>query len=59
MEEGIWTYCNILAWRILWTERSLAGYSPQGPTESDTTEVTLCVYTRAHTHTHTQTYTED
>ena len=35
--EGIATHSSILAWRILWTERSLAGYSPQGHTALDTT----------------------
>ena len=30
---------SILAWRIPWTERSLAGYSPRGLKESDATEV--------------------
>ena len=37
------THSNILAWRIPWTEkpgRSLAGYSPWGRKESDTTEAT-------------------
>ena len=29
LEEGIATYSNILAWRILWTEEP-EGYSPQG-----------------------------
>ena len=31
------THSSILAWRIPWTE-SLAGYSPWGRKESDTTE---------------------
>ena len=30
---------SILAWRIPWTEEA-GGYSPWGPKESDTTEVT-------------------
>ena len=32
------THSSILAWEIPWTERSLAGYSPWGRKESDTTE---------------------
>ena len=32
------THSSILAWRIPGTERSLAGYSPRGCKESDTTE---------------------
>jgi len=39
-------HSSIIAWRIPWT-RSLAGYSPWGHKESDTTEVT-------NTHTHSQ-----
>ena len=35
-------------------QRSLAGYSPWGHKESDTTELTCA---RAHTHTHTHTHT--
>ena len=31
------THSSILAWKITWAE-SLAGYSPQGLNESDTTE---------------------
>ena len=38
LEEGMATHCSILAWRIPWTEDLLAGYSPQGPKELDTTE---------------------
>ena len=40
------TLSGILAWRIPWTE-SLAGYSPQGHKESDTTEATT--HARVHT----------
>ena len=43
LEEGMATHSSILAWRIPWILipwRSLAGYSPQGHTESDTTEGT-------------------
>ena len=32
------THSSILAWRAPWTKRSLAGYSPWGFEESDTTE---------------------
>ena len=38
-EEGMATQFSILAWRIPWTEESGSG-SPQGHTESDTTEAT-------------------
>ena len=34
------THSSILVWRILWTERNLAGYSPRGHKELDTTEGT-------------------
>ena len=40
LEEGMATHPSVLAWRILWTERSLAGFSPQSLRESDTTEET-------------------
>ena len=36
---GMATHSSILAWRIPWTE-DLAGYSPWGRKESDTTEAT-------------------
>ena len=39
LEEGMATHSSILAWRIPWTE-DLAGYSPWGRKESDTTEAT-------------------
>ena len=42
LEKGMANHSSILAWRIPWTERSLAGYSPWGGKESDATErVTL------------------
>ena len=34
------THSSILVWRILWTERNLAGYSRWGCKELDTTAVT-------------------
>ena len=37
LEEGIATHSSILAWRAH-GQRSLAGYSPWGHTESDMTE---------------------
>ena len=37
LEEEMATHFSILAWRIPWTEE-LAGYSPLGHKESDTTE---------------------
>ena len=37
LEEGMATHSRILAWRIPWTEE-LAGYSPWGNKEWDTTE---------------------
>ena len=39
LEKEMATHSSILAWRIPWTE-DLAGYSPWGHKESDTTEVT-------------------
>ena len=39
LEEGLATHASILAWRIR-GQRSLAGYSPWGLTELDTTEAT-------------------
>ena len=36
LEKGTATHSSILAWRIPW--RSLAGYSPWGRKESDTTK---------------------
>ena len=38
LEKAMATHSRILAWRIPWTERSLAGYSPGGRKESDMTE---------------------
>ena len=38
MEKKMATHSSILAWEILWSERSLAVYSPWGYKESDTTE---------------------
>ena len=40
LEEGMATHPSVLTWRILWTERSLVGFSPQGLRESDMTEET-------------------
>ena len=37
LEEGMATHSIILAWQSL-GQRSLEGYSPWGPRESDTTE---------------------
>ena len=39
LEKEMATHCNILAWRIPWTEER-AGYSSWGHKESDTTEAT-------------------
>ena len=39
LEEGMVTHSSILAWRMPWTS-SLAGCSPEGHNELDTTEVT-------------------
>ena len=39
LEEGTATHSSTSAWRIH-RQRSLAGYSPQGCKESDTTEAT-------------------
>ena len=38
LEEEMATHSSILAWKIPWTEWSLAGYSPWGHKESDMTE---------------------
>ena len=37
-EKGMATHSSVLAWRIPWTEEKLAGCSPRGRKESDTTE---------------------
>ena len=39
LEEGMAAHSSILAWRIASRQRSLAGYSPWGRKELDTTEV--------------------
>ena len=39
LEDSMTTHSSILAWRIPW-QRNLAGYSPYGHSESDTTEAT-------------------
>ena len=46
LEEGLATHASILAWRIH-GQRSLAGYSPWGRKESDTTEATQHAHSRA------------
>ena len=38
LEKKRATHSSILAWRIPWTERSLAGYSPWGRKELHITE---------------------
>ena len=38
LEKGTATHSSILAGRVPWTLRSLAGYSPWGHKESDMTE---------------------
>ena len=38
LEKEMVTHSYILAWKIPWTERSLAGCSPWGRKELDTTE---------------------
>ena len=35
LEKGMATHSSILAWRIPWTKRRQAGYSPWGCTETD------------------------
>ena len=35
LQEEMVTHFSILAWRIPWTERSLAGHSPWGRKEPD------------------------
>ena len=39
LEEGMAIHCNILAWKIPWTEET-CGLQSIGCEESDTTEVT-------------------
>ena len=43
LEKGMATHSRILAWRIPWTKEP-GSYSPQGRTESDTTEATLHIH---------------
>ena len=38
LEKEMATHSSILAWKILWTERSLVGYSPWSCKELDKTE---------------------
>ena len=38
LEKGTATHSSVLAWKTPWTEGSLAGYSPWGHKELDTTE---------------------
>ena len=40
LEEEMAVHSSILAWRIPWTQRSLASYSPWVHKELDTTEAT-------------------
>ena len=44
LEEGMATQSSILAWRIPYGQRSLAGYSPWGHKESDMTEQLRTIY---------------
>ena len=37
LEKGMAAYSSVLAWRVPWTD-SLAGYSPRGCKELDTTK---------------------
>ena len=46
LEEAMATHSSILAWEIT-GQRSLAGYSPWGCKESDTTERLLLSFTKA------------
>ena len=44
-KKAMATHSSILAWRIPWTSRRLAGYSAWGPKESDMTEkLTLSLF---------------
>ena len=51
LEEGTATHTSILARRISHYQRSLAGYSPWGRTESDTTEATQHSIAKQHSET--------
>ena len=53
LEKGMATHSSILAWKSH-GQRNLAGYSPWGRKESDTTELLSM-----HTHTHTHIYKID
>ena len=64
LEKGMATHTRILAWRIPWTERSLADYRPWGCKYLDTTEhltlsqtyIYLYLYIYIYIHTHTYIY---
>ena len=73
IHDNIYSWVGKIPWRRAWQptpvflpgefhgQRSLAGGSPWGCKQSDTTEqlsVRLCVHTRTHTHTHTRTHTQ-
>ena len=51
LEKRMATHSSILAWRISWTE-NLAGYSPWGHKELDTSEQLTLSLSHTHTHIH-------
>ena len=56
LEKGMATHTRILAWRIPWTERSLADYRPWGCKYLDTHLTLSQTYIYPYTHTHTHTH---
>ena len=71
IQDNVYSWVGKIPWRRAWQptpvflpgefhgQRSLAGGSPWGCKQSDTTEqlsVRLCVHTRTHTHTHAHTH---
>ena len=52
LEKGMATHTRILAWRIPWTERSLADYRPWGCKYLDTHLTLSQTYIYPYTHTH-------
>ena len=47
LEKEMATHSSILAWRISHAQRSLAGYSPWGPKELDTTKHSITLISTA------------
>jgi len=56
MQQEMASHSSILAWEIH-GQRNLAGYSPWGRKESDTTEHMMDGWIHTHTHIYTHTHT--